>query len=99
MSLERRLRPPPAVPNTAPYGFIVKVVASVAGPPAVTGEDRRALYLHRDQDMLDGFPRKLGSDGESSPALVDLDGDNRNELVAGHGRRRRPRLHARCGDG
>ena len=69
-------------PNTAPYGFMVKVVATVAGPPALTGEDRRALYLHRDQDMLDGFPRKLGADGESSPALVDLDGDNRNELIA-----------------
>ncbi|MDQ3728087.1 MAG: S8 family serine peptidase [Actinomycetota bacterium] len=69
-------------PNTAPYGFIVKVVATVAGPPALTGEDRRALYLHRDQDMLEGFPRKLGSDGESSPALADLDGDNRNELIA-----------------
>ncbi len=69
-------------PNTAPYGFIVKVVASVAGPPALTGEDQRALYLHRDQDMLEGFPRKLGSDGESSPALADLDGDNRNELIA-----------------
>ncbi|MEA2526977.1 MAG: hypothetical protein QOF73_4204 [Thermomicrobiales bacterium] len=69
-------------PNSAPYGFVVKVVATVAGPPALTGEDQRALYLHRDQDMLDGFPRKLGADGESSPALADLDGDNRNELIA-----------------
>jgi hypothetical protein len=69
-------------PNTAPYGFVVKVIATVAGPPALTGEDERSLYLHRDQDMLDGFPRKLGADGESSPALADLDGDNRNELIA-----------------
>jgi hypothetical protein len=68
-------------PNTAPYGFVVKVVASVQGSPAMTGEDRRAMYLHRDQDMLDGFPRKLGADGESSPALADLDGDNRAELI------------------
>jgi len=68
-------------PNTAPYGFVVKVVASAPGPPAMTGEDRRAAYLHRDADMLSGFPRKFASDGESSPVLVDLDGDNRNELV------------------
>jgi len=70
-------------PNTAVYGFVVKVVATTQGPPVMTGEDRRALYLHRDADMLDGFPRKLTSDGESSPAFADLDGDNRNELIMG----------------
>jgi hypothetical protein len=69
-------------PNTEPYGFVVKVVASAtAGGAAVTGEDRRNAYLHRDQDMLDGFPRRFTSDGAASPLLVDLDGDNRNELV------------------
>ena len=33
--------------------------------------------------MLPGFPKRLPSDGASSPVLVDLDGDNRNELVFG----------------
>jgi hypothetical protein len=72
-------------PNTAPYGFVVKVVAATGGTPAMTGEDRRAMYLHRDADMLDGFPRTLPgfTDGESSPAFADLDGDNRNELILG----------------
>jgi len=69
-------------PNTAPYGFVVKVVATTQGASPAMGQDRRALYLHRDADMLEGFPRKLGADGESSPAFADLDGDNRNELVA-----------------
>ena len=68
-------------PNTAPYGFVVEVRARTTMAPVTTGEDRRALYLHRDQDMIDGFPRKLGADGESSPAFADLDGDNRNELI------------------
>ncbi len=70
-------------PNTAPYGFVVKVEATTTGAQTRTGRDRRQLWLHRDQDMLPGFPRELGSDGESSPAFVDLDGDNRNELVFG----------------
>jgi subtilase family protein/hemolysin type calcium-binding protein len=71
-------------PNKAPFGFVVKVVAEASqGGSALTGEDRRAMYLHRDQDMLDGFPRKLSSDGASSPAFADLDGDNRNEMVFG----------------
>ncbi len=47
----------------------------------MTGEDRRQLYLHRDQDMLPGFPRELRTDGDSSPLLIDLAGDDRNQLV------------------
>jgi len=77
-------------PFAAPHGFIVRVVASTtqSGIP-LSGEDRRAAWLHRDEDMLPGFPRKvtgnsdLTGDGESSPALADLDGDNRNELIVG----------------
>src|SRR6185369_4236387 len=44
-----------------------------------------------DPDMLPGFPKAIRqgeitqglatSDGESSPVLADLDGDNRNELI------------------
>ncbi len=90
---QREPGPPPLTqtsagrPNTAPYGFTIKVVATTtaAGPDQMTGEDLRAAYLHRDQDMLDGFPRQLPghTDGESSPAFADLDGDNRNELILG----------------
>jgi hypothetical protein len=68
-------------PNSEPYAFTVKVVVTPAGGDPTTGEDRRQLYLHRDADLLAGWPLKLTSDGESSPLLADLDGDNRNELI------------------
>jgi hypothetical protein len=71
-------------PNTLPYAFTVRVVVSVptiGDSPAMTGQDRRQLFLHRDRDALSGFPRELRTGGASSPLLVDLDGDNRNELV------------------
>ena len=67
-------------PNSEPYGFTVRVVAEAG---TARGEDRRNLYLHRDASMLDGFPKQLAGDGESSPAFADIDGDNRNELVFG----------------
>ena len=71
-------------PNNEPFGFVVRViVTSVQNGDELTGQDRRNLYLHRDQDMLPGFPRTLPSDGASSPRLADLDGDNRNELIFG----------------
>jgi hypothetical protein len=80
-------------PNFAPHSFTLKLVVSTTSGTPTTGEDQRAAYLHRDQDMLAGFPRALrtggvvsGSaaptgDGASSPAFADLDGDNRNELI------------------
>jgi hypothetical protein len=71
-------------PNPETYGFTVRVVVtSVQGPKTLVGQDRRSLFLHRDQDLLPGFPKELDTDGASSPALADIDGDNRNELVFG----------------
>jgi hypothetical protein len=69
-------------PNHEPYGFVVRVVAeSFKNFSLLRGQDRRNFYLHRDQDLLPAFPKYLPSDGESSPALADLDGDNRNDLI------------------
>jgi hypothetical protein len=73
-------------PNVDTYGFTIKVVATSRGGGAdLTGEDRRNAYLHRDSDLLPGFPRQLGADGASSPLFTDLDGDDRNELVIATG--------------
>jgi hypothetical protein len=75
-------------PFDAPHSFTVEVlVHSTQNGVAMTGADRRAAFLHRDQAMLDGFPRHVNpgppasGDGESSPAFADLNGDNRNELI------------------
>jgi hypothetical protein len=69
-------------PNHEPYGFVVRVVVETSAFGSVlSGQDRRNFFLHRDGDLLPGFPKQLPSDGESSPALADLDGDNRNELI------------------
>jgi hypothetical protein len=70
-------------PNAQPYGFTIRVVVSThGGPVAMTGEDRRQLYLHRDQDMLSGWPKELQADGDSSPILADIEpGTDRNDLI------------------
>ena len=75
-------------PHPETYGFTVRVVVrSVQGSgptqKTLTGQDRRNFFLHRDKDLLPGFPKELGADGASSPALADLDGDNRNEVIFG----------------
>ncbi|HEX6460777.1 MAG TPA: S8 family serine peptidase [Thermoleophilaceae bacterium] len=67
-------------PAVEPNGFTVRLLVTSG---KLTGQDRRNLYLHRDAELLPGFPKQLTSDGASSPALADLDGNNRNELVFG----------------
>jgi Subtilase family/FG-GAP-like repeat len=79
-------------PNAAPHAFTVEVVVhSTHGGHDMAGSDRRAAYLEHDKSMLTGFPKAITSgaittgtptgDGESSPVLADLNGDNRNELI------------------
>ena len=53
----------------------------------VPGETRRVFYVHRDADVLPGFPVETGASGESSPHIVDLDGarDARAVVPAGDG--------------
>jgi MYXO-CTERM domain-containing protein len=47
----------------------------------VKGEARRAIHLHKDPDLLAGWPIFLAASGESSPKIADLDGDGKNELI------------------
>jgi hypothetical protein len=41
----------------------------------------RTAYVHRDPDLVEGFPFYLGDSGEGSAKLVDLDGDGRDEII------------------
>ena len=47
------------------------------------GQDRRTFSAHHDDSLIAGFPLKLSASGESQPALVDLDGTGRLDLVIG----------------
>jgi hypothetical protein len=43
--------------------------------------DRRAVIIHEDPDLGEGWPKRLPGSFESSPDLVDLDDDGADELV------------------
>ncbi|MEA2474076.1 MAG: cell wall-associated protease [Thermoleophilaceae bacterium] len=46
-----------------------------------TGEDRVAFHVLRDGSLRRGFPVRLGTSGEASPALADLDRDGVKDIV------------------
>jgi hypothetical protein len=48
-----------------------------------SGEDRAVFHVLRDAALRRGFPLRLGSSGESSPALADLDRDGAKDIVLG----------------
>jgi hypothetical protein len=60
------------------------------------GEARRTLFVHEDPDLLPGFPMQLGGSLESSPILVDLDGDQVFEVLLADGN---GWIHALTGSG
>ncbi|MEO8688471.1 MAG: VCBS repeat-containing protein [Solirubrobacteraceae bacterium] len=45
------------------------------------GEDRKELFAYRDRTLLPGWMRHLGTGGEASERLWDVDGDNRLDVV------------------
>lgn len=47
------------------------------------GEDRRAFHLRHDDTELPGFPLNLGSSGESSPTMADIEGSGKLDTIIG----------------
>jgi subtilase family protein/VCBS repeat protein len=66
---------------TGPQDFAVTLRVRVIDENGQHGEARKSIFLHHDPDLRAGFPVNLGASGESSPALVDLDGDGTDEIV------------------
>ncbi len=73
---------PAAVPQSAPSGtaspadtpdaFTVTLRLRVTDAAGRRGEARRIVYLHRDRDLLRGFPLPIGGSGEPSPLFTRL---------------------------
>jgi hypothetical protein len=69
------------LPDPDRFTFTVRV--RVIDDEGNVAEDRRALALHHDPDLLPGFPLALGGDGASAAVTADLDGDGIEEIVIG----------------
>jgi hypothetical protein len=64
-----------------PDRFTVTIRVRAVDNAGNAGEDRRALALHRDDDLRPGFPLAGIADGGSAPTLADLDGDGVEEIL------------------
>jgi hypothetical protein len=63
--------------------YAVTLHLSVTDASGRLGEDRRTVNVVHDPSWMKGFPRRLKAGGESQPALVDLQGSGRLDIVFG----------------
>ncbi|MDX2166110.1 MAG: S8 family serine peptidase, partial [Deltaproteobacteria bacterium] len=66
-----------------PDRFTVTIRVRAMDDAGNVGEDRRAIALHHDPDLLPAFPHALGGDGASAPVTADLDNDGIEEIILG----------------
>jgi hypothetical protein len=67
-------------PNPFQHEFTVQVEVNGQGIP-LTGIDRRVFDTFTDPTLLPGYPKRLGTGGESPTRFADLNGDNVQELI------------------
>jgi hypothetical protein len=67
-------------PNPFQHEFTVQLEVSGQGIP-LTGIDRRVFDTFSDPTLRSGYPKRLGSGGESPTRYADLSGDNVQELI------------------
>ncbi len=46
-------------------------------------EERRTIAVHHDPTLRRGFPKRIGAGGESQPALADLRGSGKEDVILG----------------
>jgi Subtilase family len=68
-------------PNPFQHEFTVQLEVSGQGIP-LTGIDRRVFDTFTDPSLVSGYPKRMGTGGESPTRYADLNGDNVQELIA-----------------
>ncbi|HEX4188753.1 MAG TPA: S8 family serine peptidase [Solirubrobacteraceae bacterium] len=67
-------------PNPFQHEFTVQLEVNGQGIP-LTGIDRRVFDTFTDPTLVPGYPKRLGTGGESPTRFADLNGDNVQELI------------------
>jgi hypothetical protein len=70
----------PGAPNPFQHEFTVQLEVNGKGI-AMTGIDRRVFDTFTDPTLVPGYPKRLGTGGESPTRFADVNGDNIQELI------------------
>lgn len=77
---------PPAenvMPPTGPEQYTVTIRLRARDGNGLKGEDRRSIGARADKDMVEGYPKSIGTEMSAAPTFVDLGGKRQLDLVFG----------------
>ena len=77
-STRARARPSSSTTSACACGFLPTTTPTTRW---AMGEDRRAFHLRHDATEMAGFPLNLGSSGEGSPTLADIEGNGKLDTI------------------
>ncbi len=75
--------PTSTLPPTGPDQYTLTLRLRVVDGNGLKAEDRRAIGLRHDPQLLPGFPKRTGGELASGPSYVDLEGRHQLDLVYG----------------
>ncbi|MBN8868520.1 MAG: hypothetical protein J0H66_01405 [Solirubrobacterales bacterium] len=71
------------LPPDGPEQYTVTLRLRARDGNGLKGEDRRSIGARADKDLVQGFPKSIGTEMSAAPAFVDLTGKRQLDLVFG----------------
>ena len=71
------------MPPTGPEQYTVSIRLRARDGNGLKGEDRRSIGSRADRDMVQGYPKSIGTEMSAAPTFVDLGGKRQLDLVFG----------------
>lgn len=78
-----RKDPTNVMPPTGPEQYTVTIRLRARDGNGLKGEDRRSFGARADKDLVDGYPKAIGTEMSAAPTFVDLRGRRQLDLVFG----------------
>ncbi len=75
--------PANVMPPTGPEQYTVSIRLRARDGNGLKGEDRRSIGARADKDLVDGFPKSIGTEMSSAPTFADIQGRGQLDLVFG----------------
>ena len=75
--------PTEVLPPTGPEQYTVTIRLRARDGNGLKGEDRRSIGSRADKDMVQGYPKSIGTEMSAAPTFVDLSGKRQLDLVFG----------------
>ncbi|MGK2955253.1 MAG: hypothetical protein ACSLFI_06240 [Solirubrobacterales bacterium] len=75
--------PANALPPNGPEQYTVSIRLRARDGNGLKGEDRRSFGARSDKDLVEGYPKSIGTEISAAPTWVDLNGKREMQLVFG----------------